>query len=67
MHNDEFNRLLGFSCTVILLAFIEVKSQFKLKNLICVHCYAFLGDKSLFMQLNCDVICSLTYRHLVFR
>ena len=30
-----------------------------------MHCYAFLNDESLFMLLNCDVIGSLTYRHLV--
>ena len=29
-------------------------------NLICMHCYAFLSDESLFMWLPCDVIVSLS-------
>ena len=73
MHSDEFKWRLGFAFTIIIIVcspyYATIKKFYQhwsikpnfVKNLICMHCYAFLSDESLFTWLNCDVIGSLPY------
>ena len=84
MHKDAPKRL-GFSFTVIIWLYTTVKTKKGTRvkadlnfKMICLHCYAFPSDESLFTWLPFDVIVysiimvvnyysSLTYEHLVFR
>ena len=55
-HNNNFGfKQLSTNVKSFINKALEYKANLNLK-LICIWCYAFLSDESLFVQLICDVI-----------